>query len=425
MNLFDEQANRPRPFGVPSVGVTPDNAPMNAPMNAPVAGATLAPNVPEQKPSGFRGFLSSLKDRIGSGLTTAENNIMPAPQGLEGMLSPGDISAARTQGLLHMGMSLMGDSSSQDGRTAPPSFMQALSHGMGSAQEAYGGAVNSTMQAHQFTAAQAQAAAAKANHDRIMAQYAPVDGEDQEQQLDRTRRMYIDAARTGDYDTTKSLSGAAGSLFASPPKPTNGVHMQGNNGHDLLVNPVSGEVIKDYGPRPEKEQSYNPTSDLRAKGTAIHQIRTSYQSETTKFQLVKSGWEVMQAARSKPNYAQGYAAADAFARITNPGAITREATMRQLSSMGGAAARASAWMAHNSTGIMPPEIVSAMYNQAQGIVNEHRKTYLSQREAAVATGAALGLDVKPFLPDYDTQDSASPAPGAAAGPPRVNHLMNP
>src|SRR5690348_8234589 len=74
-----------------------------------------------------------------------QQNLMPTPQGLDGVLTGDDLSHARGRGLLDMGLSLLANSQGEGGGNAP-GFGQALAAGVGAMRQGYGEDVSNALQ---------------------------------------------------------------------------------------------------------------------------------------------------------------------------------------------------------------------------------------------------------------------------------------
>lgn len=146
-----------------------------------------------------------------------------------------------------------------------------------------------------------------------------------------------------------------------------------------------------------------------------NKILDDYARDTKDFHQVMSGWSVLQGAMKNPSLATPFAVTDAYARITNPGAIVRPTTMEMINQMGSVGQRMRKYWEHNANGALPPDIMNDIAQTLFGIVNEHKTQYDQIRSKAILRGQREGVDVGPLLEDYKLENPAQSTQGGGRG----------
>lgn len=140
-------------------------------------------------------------------------NLMPS-QGLEGVLSPEQIGAARNQGLMQIGLSLMGGGPPNT-TGAPLGFGPALAQAVGQGQGAFRGATEAAATAMALQEQQRQLQEARTEKERIKqsraamaAKFPAAQGETPQQTARRLNSMLAEMIAEGiDQDGIRALSG--------------------------------------------------------------------------------------------------------------------------------------------------------------------------------------------------------------------------
>lgn len=357
----------------------------------------------------FGGLLSRIGNGLRSGINTAEERLMPEPKGLEGLLSPDDIATARRQGMLNLGMSLLGDQS--------PHFGEALAHGLQTAQGAYGNQVNQIAQRQMY----GQDARQKMNileaRQKIAQQFPPQPGETSAQTVDRLKGMFAAYLQAGDLES----AGKLGEVLKSIGKDSNPAlpHFVDSGDKTQMVDPRTGAVIKEY-PKGRAPKSADAVSaDTRYNAQQTNTILDDYRQDSADFRKALSGYEVLKGAIAHPGLAQPFAVLDAYARVMNPGAVVRQGTMQVLQEMGSYDQKVRKWLDMAQRGQWPPDMIASIKNTVDGVMQEHYQSYLDgARKRAIARGRQAGIDISPYLENYNfspAQPAASPqAPGDAS-----------
>lgn len=176
MGLFDEEDDP-----MPLVNKTP----------TPVAQINPAPPPTTSK-------WDKVKSAISGAASTAASNLMPDTPGLQGLLSPEDFAANRKQGLLDLGLSLLGDND--------PNFGSALSRGLGAARSGYEGRNADTIHNKALGDAEAKKKAMLASRAAIAKQYGQAPpGETPEQASQRLIPMFTAYSAAGDTEMMGKL----------------------------------------------------------------------------------------------------------------------------------------------------------------------------------------------------------------------------
>jgi hypothetical protein len=132
-----------------------------------------------------------------------------------------------------------------------------------------------------------------------------------------------------------------------------------------------------------------------------NKILDDYARDAKTFQQVMGGWEVLQGATKEPSLATPFAVTDAYARITNPGAIVRPTTLEMIHDMGSVGQRMQKYWAQHADGSLPPDILADFKRTLRGIMEEHKKQYDQVRKKAILRAKQAGItDLEPILEDY-------------------------
>lgn len=348
----------------------------------------------------FGSLFSRIGSGIRSGVNRVEENLMPEPKGLEGLLSPEDIASARRQGMLNLGMSLLGDQS--------PHFGAALAHGLESAQGAYGNNVNRTMQTQMYGQDARQKMTILKARQQIAQQFPPRPGETPTQTIERMQSMFAAYLNAGDLES----AGKLGEVLKSIGKNNTPALQHVDAGNKVLgVDPRTGAVVKEYpkGPVP-KDPNATPAAADHYKAEQTNKILDDFRAESADYRKASSGYEVLKGALAHPGLAQPFAVLDAYARVVNPGAVVRQGTMQVLQEMGSYDQKMRRWLDMARKGQWPDDMLSSIKATIDGIMDEHRSTYREMRKRALERGRRSGVDLDALI---DNPGSAG-LPEAAA-----------
>lgn len=140
-----------------------------------------------------------------------------------------------------------------------------------------------------------------------------------------------------------------------------------------IVNPVTGEVIYE----PPQGANVNLTDEQLSN---INTMRDDLRTQTATFDIVKNGFDNIQAFYSSPGAVSDYALAVGFAKIVDPGSVAREG---EVAAVAGAGAMFPALgmalkNAFDGTGKLTPETRAEIFALAQ-------KMYVNKANDTVAT----------------------------------------
>lgn len=410
-------------FGDPRqlIGVTPTQVPAG-PMASVAAQPMLLPDVPAEAPrGGLFGTLSSVGRRIRGGLMSAEDAIMPVPTGLGDMVSPEDVSAARRQGLLRMGLTMLSDASPANSTTAAPSLGQAFAHGAMAGQDAFGGSIQDTLGQRQFAQQQELTQQALAHQRQVlatraavMAKYPAKPGETQPETMQRLRMIISELYAAGDMDGVKALSGAQGSLFAAPPRPLPVIRSDVGNKVDY-VDPTTGKTITSTpkGPPPRDPNAVSPMDRMlfsRASGLAddFRVATKDYPTIATQLgQILTLG----PAALKKSPMAQ-MSMIYSYMKLLDPRSTVRESEYASVKNAAGVPDRVrNQWNALRDGALLTDNQIRDIMRQTSSIrqswINQFQPIKQSYDDRARASG------VDPSMVTYDYfKSSAAPASAA-------------
>lgn len=152
-----------------------------------------------------------LFDRLRAGLSQLGDILTPTPDGVNGLLTPDEINAAKKRGLLMTGLGIW--AGSQGNGIAAPGLGQALMQGVQSGQQAYNSDINTAIQQHavgpqiqaQNAAIQRQQEILK-NRQQIMQRFPPpTSGSDADMQK-WAQQVFPLLVSSGDVEAARTLS---------------------------------------------------------------------------------------------------------------------------------------------------------------------------------------------------------------------------
>lgn len=170
---------------------------------------------------------------------------------------------------------------------------------------------------------------------------------------------------------------------------------------------------------PTRDQGL-PDPKLKFQSDQQNKILDDFQRDTKDFHQVMGGWDVLQGAVKDPSLATPFAVTDAYARITNPGAIVRPTTMQMIHDMGSVGQRMEKFWSQNANGALPPDIMKDFQRTLYNIVAQHKLQYDQIRQKAILRGQQASADVSPLLEDYTLNDPSAPPPPKTGGDTSVN-----
>jgi hypothetical protein len=199
-----------------------------------------------------------------------------------------------------------------------------------------------------------------------------------------------------------------------------------------VVDPITGRITFFDPTKPPADLRINPVPRPSAEvGGAMkfgadqkNKIIDDFRADTKKFEDVRAGWEVLTGALKEPSLATPFALADAYARISNPGALVRPTTMEMIENLGSLDQRFKKFASHNINGQLPPEITADLVRTIGSMVKEHATTYNAQRGMAIKRGAQLGIrDIDPVIPTFEYTDPMTAVKKGAGGGGHQEHVQ--
>lgn len=357
----------------------------------------------ERVHQGLNNIASSAKQ----GFSQIPERMMPTPQGLEGMLTPENIHAARMQGLMGAGQALL------SGAGQGHNGAQALASALQGAQQGYGGGINQTIQTAQAVQGMQQQKKILAGRDMIARQYPTIAGEDQHAMNMRLRAMYSDFVRNGDTEMVSKLGEVIKSIEEKP-VPTKSVAWEDADDHKEARYAETGLPVLDAAGNPltikkgmtsaevAAQQSRADMENERRRG-AINRIKDNFRAEPAvkDYETASSAADLLRASLASPGMASPIMMMDAFGRVNNPHAQVRPSMLELINQMGAFGDKAKRWMSMIQTGQWPAEMTTSVTNSINATMKEHRKSFLDAKNAAINEGKAdaFKIDMEPFLPD--------------------------
>lgn len=377
----------------------------------PLAGPSLLRNAPEPTPPSAMPITARMAPRRQSIFERFRDALMPQPEGLGGMVSPEMQSSAQRSGLLDAGISLLNDSGRVVGGPAP-SMGQALAHGLLAARAGHQQSLEQGINNSLLTDDQDRKQQLQSVRQAIQRKYAPAPGASSAQVEDSLKQMFNEYVRIGDTEMVGKLAQVMPSLnHDKDAKPVEHIDLGDKVAVvDALTGKVLGVMSKGATPKTPAEID----AGLKFHADQKNKILDDYARDTKDFHQVMAGWDVLQGATKDPTLATPFAITDAYARITNPGAIVRPTTLEMIHDMGSVGQKMQKWWAQNANGSLPPDIVRDFQKTLYNIVKNHKTQYDQIRGKAITRAKQSGIDdISSLLEDYQLDD-----PLAATTPPK-------
>lgn len=210
---------------------------------------------------------------------------------------------------------------------------------------------------------------------------------------------------------------SAVSLAYQKPDVVNGVEVEGK-----IINPQTGEVI--YEPTPGA--ATNLTDDQLSN---INTMRDDLRTQTATFDIVKNGFDNIQAFYASPGAVSDYALAVGFAKIVDPGSVAREGEVAAVAGAGAMfpALGTALKNAFDGTGKLTPETRAEIFALAQKMyVNKANDTAATiERYKELAKRAGLPEDMLWMggpIAMPGPQNVRTPSPAPTAPPPAPTAL---
>lgn len=344
---------------------------------------------------------TKLKAAIGDAGTKAADTLMPTPKGLDGLLSPEDFAAARKQGLLNLGLSLLGDSGYRDANDQV-SLGQALAHGAKAAQGAYGEKIDSTLKENQFGQAAQQQKARLESRAAIAKQFVAPPNESFEDAQQRLVKMYTAYVNSGDTEMASKLSEVVKGIHEAKPHAAVSVPEGGT-----LVGP-DGKVIF-HSPKTAKPGDGADRAQGRSDRIQQNLIVSDFEKATHDYGKIEEAYNAVQASVKNPNNVYGtMAALEGMARMLNPGVSVRAATLQMLKGYGSAGDKIARFYESGAKGTWPQGMLQQIYQIAESAMQGSSENFDARREEAVHRAQLQGVDVEGLLHKRKSEIKSSP-----------------
>lgn len=333
-----------------------------------------------------------VKAAIGDAGTKAVDTFMPTPKGLDGLLSPEDFAAARKQGLLNLGLSLLGDSGYRDANDQV-SLGQALAHGVKSAQGAYGEKIGSTLQENQFGQAAQQQKARLESRAAIAKHFVAPPNESFEDAQQRLVKMYTAYVNAGDTEMAGKLSEVVKGIHEAKP---HAPQVVGDGGSLVDAN---GKVLF-HQPKTANPNANAASDRSQARGDRIQQnlIVSDFEKATHDYGKIEEAYNAVQASVKNPNNVYGtMAALEGMARMLNPGVSVRAATLQMLKGYGSVGDKIARFYESGAKGTWPQGMRDQIYQIANSAMQGSSENFDARRAEAIDRGRLQGVDVEGLL----------------------------
>jgi len=375
----------------------------------------------------FNSILRTLTSGAGRAVSRAEENLMPAPP--SGLLSPEDLAAARRAGMLHLGMSLLGDTS---GNGLGP----ALAQGLGAAQQGYQGTAQNTL-AMQAAMKQQQMLQQRT---AIGQKYAPKAGE-----TPNYAGMYADYMAAGDLDAAKNVAQLVQEQLH-------------NRGDDKLQAVQAGDRIYTFDPRtgvytpgPERHMNADELADKRLgrqlqmeQIAAMRTAREAQQGQLAGNAFMSQNKDLLATEQLYGNWKGAYEDAKSanpalrqaayksaivnFSRIADPGTRSTLGMLHYLETVQPSLVSRFKLTAEKlANGDFPPAVLDAMNQHVVQLHRNHLKEYESKRASRVKAHPSWESYIPPtndVFPLGSKMDEETTTSTPAAGVSRVQQFLN-
>lgn len=362
----------------------------------------------------LRDGAGAIINRVGSGLNTAAGRLMPIPPG--GLFSDEDVQAARRQGLIGLGASLLSNSGpAADGFT--PSFGEALGHGLLSAQDSYKGALGDRLSMQQAIAQRDQMQreqAAQGEIGQIMSA-APND-------IPSQRHALMQAmGRAAAVNDMKSVTAFAEVLKSLPDESAGPTLQHVDFGDKIgMVDPRTGKVVVTYpkGHPPRDPNAPDPQAGMAAQRqfTRAQGLSDDFRQYTRTYADVANQIGTLQSVG--PAAMHGDAAAQismvySYMKLMDPGSTVRETEFANAQNAGGVPDRVRTMFNKLQQGsILAPRQVQDFMNQSRTIQRSWQQRFAPIKRQFEDRARRQGVNPADVVYDYfGTFGSPDAAPG--------------
>lgn len=371
--------------------------------------------------------VGGLLARAGDKLGQVRDSAMAAPKGAEGLFSADDLGSARRDGLMQLGLSLLGDSGWHE-QGEGPTLGQSLGRGLQAMQGGFRGALGETMQNREMARGQEEQERMRTSRARLAEIAAPRPGETEQQRFERMKDMHAHAVASGDIETANAIAGGLGSYKPEPARPN--ILQEIDAGDRLIVrDPLTGqerEIPKGQAPRDpnatamlNEQRMFGREQQLTADYTKATQTHAERAREVGT--IVTIGRD---AARGIPQ-AQ-IALVFGYMKMLDPGSVVRESEYATAENARGVPDHVrNLWNKVKDGTRLSPTQVEAMVNQAQQIGRTAAEDAARIREHYTAQARRWGVDPVVFR-DYFEGTDLGTTPGTT--PPAATSipgLLNP
>lgn len=318
---------------------------------APAAMPQMTPPPPPQPPP-------TLWQRI-------QQNLMPTPGGLAGVLTDSDISHARGRGLLDMGLSLLANAQGQGGGNAP-GFGQALQAGVGAMRQGYGEDMNTALQGRVQGMQLKQQDIRQRVLDRLREQYPNFAQMSSAQQRQAIQGIFGEMLANGLFDEAGKIASVIPGL-SQPGSATKPV-WEDFGGYKALMTPDGHEIMRvKKTPTPRDPNAPDSAEQLRQSRriTSEQHLTDDYNKDTKTFREL--GMVLSNAVSALPAALSGDGAAQtnvlyAFVKAMDPNSAVREGEIGLVQAAAGLRDRAIQILqkAGGRSAAVPPEMLREM-----------------------------------------------------------------
>jgi hypothetical protein len=374
----------------------------------------------------------SIIDKIRDGIGQVPAALMPAPQGMDSLLSPDDVGAARGRGVLDFGLSLLGNAQGQNGGNAP-GLGASLAAGVQAGRAGYQGALDSTVQGR-MTGMQLGQQAHILQGRQAIGQFMQKNMTgDQTNDFAVLRKAYMLSAAMGDHETMKALSPLLEKDPSFQKQELSHVDMGDKIG---ILDPRTGQVVRTYpkGKLPmsdEARASMEASLGLRRESLDARQEQqastrearmvSQYDQNTKRQQAQAIALQSLNEMRSgafKGDPVSQQTALQDFIRLVLPGQIVSQGELHKYANQLGLGQKGALMLQRLDNGQpLDMSVIKSIYNHADALAKSARGAGDYYRKQFQKRGAKYKIDPEAFVDHFgflDQTQGGAPATGASA-----------
>lgn len=337
--------------------------------------------------------------------------LLPGAQTPEGILSPADVSAARSRGLLHMGAAML--------EAGGPSH-EGISLGQGISRGLLAGEQGMDAATQQMSAQKMQGLSyaqmkeqlqQKAQMRELMTSVGFNGSGTDEQKLASLEKAAGLALAQGNHDLVTSIASMTRAIHEKKGQQPNAHWVDGVGGR-FARNPVTAEQMNDASGKPimvpydpSEIAARNPGDMTQAqKNRGLLGLRASFHTSIAKLSDAADAYRnILVAQKTSDNPMSATNALYSYARLKNPGSVVRAGDINGLKSAASLPDRFKNAFTQMTQGHMSKELMDYIVSEAHGLAASKRESYNTLRGGALESADMMGFGretADKFLDDH-------------------------